>query len=752
MKTIKSRKRFSIAVLAFFCVISFLGGFKAYKGAFAAEENAQNITFSETKLNVSKDGTKMLIVTAINNAEQLKNVSELGYTIDGYNVADDDFAEKTKYYSTITLGADGAKTAKDIGFGGATDESKLLIWEITYTAGKQYTIAAYATVQNGSETITVNGTLRTNDCSDNSHRWERREGFAATCTAAGEKEHYVCKLCNKIAVESDGVKTITDASAIVIEALGHQEIPHAAQAPTCTESGWEAYVTCGRCDYTTKVEIPASGHDYDESNVCRICHKSYEQIINELSVTRATIEATARNGNIVLVSKEKPSASAKSVTVRFKVKSHAEPDNDSWLWAGAVNGKFESEKDFQFRADDMNLYGASGTSLPENLCDYGFSRWTRLKKIFNAEYTHTYFFDFEKNTYTITITDQAGNPVVKIEKEVFYNGEAIETIPMGETARTYEDPLNQYFGFRAYTSSFKDRPFSATFDFKCFDSTGKDLGLQTKGEYSTLHKHNLTVSQQAPTCTANGYFRATCDGCDYNVDKVLPTSGHDYNESNVCKNCQKTYEQIINELSVTRASINVNKDTDDAVCLITKEKPSANAKSVTVEFTVSQSMPNNGNRLYGAVNGKFSTENDYQFRADDMKTSATSEVYGAALCDYGFANWVGKAYFQEGYTHIYTFDFVNNTYTVIVKDGNGVVQTKDAEVYYPDGTPVGNLFGERERIYDDLLNQYFGFRAYTRNSSSEWTAAFDFKCYDSTGKDLGLRTISSDNATLSSVS
>ena len=39
---------------------------------------------------------------------------------------------------------------------------------------------------------------------------------------------------------------------------------HAAKAPTCTEKGWNAYETCSRsgCDYTTYVELPILGHDY----------------------------------------------------------------------------------------------------------------------------------------------------------------------------------------------------------------------------------------------------------------------------------------------------------------------------------------------------------------------------------------------------------------------------------------------------------------------------------------------------------
>lgn len=42
--------------------------------------------------------------------------------------------------------------------------------------------------------------------------------------------------------------------------LKHTAINHEAKAPTCTEVGWNTYVTCSRCDYTTYQEIPATGH------------------------------------------------------------------------------------------------------------------------------------------------------------------------------------------------------------------------------------------------------------------------------------------------------------------------------------------------------------------------------------------------------------------------------------------------------------------------------------------------------------
>ena len=48
----------------------------------------------------------------------------------------------------------------------------------------------------------------------------------------------------------------------VNENIDHNLIHHDAEAPTCTEHGWEAYDTCENCDYSTYEEIAATGHSY----------------------------------------------------------------------------------------------------------------------------------------------------------------------------------------------------------------------------------------------------------------------------------------------------------------------------------------------------------------------------------------------------------------------------------------------------------------------------------------------------------
>ncbi|MDO4183199.1 MAG: leucine-rich repeat protein [Coriobacteriia bacterium] len=79
------------------------------------------------------------------------------------------------------------------------------------------------------------------------HTWNAGVVTAApTCTQAGVRS-YACTTCGQTRTED-------------IPALGHDLVHHDAQAPTCTQAGWDAYDACGRCDYTTYKEVPATGH------------------------------------------------------------------------------------------------------------------------------------------------------------------------------------------------------------------------------------------------------------------------------------------------------------------------------------------------------------------------------------------------------------------------------------------------------------------------------------------------------------
>jgi len=104
-------------------------------------------------------------------------------------------------------------------------------------------------------------------------RWEPiiLNAVAPTCTTTGLTEGIKCSGCGETLI----------AQQIVFE-LGHDFVNHEAKVPSCTV-GWDAYISCSRCDYTTYNEIPAV-HQYNSENTCSLCkHYADEGVIFELS-------------------------------------------------------------------------------------------------------------------------------------------------------------------------------------------------------------------------------------------------------------------------------------------------------------------------------------------------------------------------------------------------------------------------------------------------------------------------------------
>ena len=149
--------------------------------------------------------------------------------------------------------SDGTKTAScDYGCG-ATSTVRAEGTKIEHSFTKYSSDQNATCTKDGTKTARCDhGCGVTNTVTDEGsmldHDYDRGEiTTAPTCTTAGVRT-YTCHCGAK--------KTET------VAALGHDEINHAAKAPTCTEKGWKAYVTCENCDYTTYQELEALGHDY----------------------------------------------------------------------------------------------------------------------------------------------------------------------------------------------------------------------------------------------------------------------------------------------------------------------------------------------------------------------------------------------------------------------------------------------------------------------------------------------------------
>ena len=80
-------------------------------------------------------------------------------------------------------------------------------------------------------------------------------------------------------MNGDGVVNTDDAIYLLRHVLqpqnytlscNHNLTEHEAKEATCTETGYKAYETCSRCDYTTYEETEATGHNY-ENRKCTAC-------------------------------------------------------------------------------------------------------------------------------------------------------------------------------------------------------------------------------------------------------------------------------------------------------------------------------------------------------------------------------------------------------------------------------------------------------------------------------------------------
>lgn len=143
------------------------------------------------------------------------------------------------------------------------------------------------------------------------HTMVLTEAKASTCTETGNNLYYTCKTCGKVYKDEAGQEETT-VKAETIPALGHTMVKTEAVAPTCTESGNNAYYTCETChkvykDETGKQEtfveaevLGALGHDMDKTEAvapthtsggsnayytCKTCHKVFADAQGTLETT-----------------------------------------------------------------------------------------------------------------------------------------------------------------------------------------------------------------------------------------------------------------------------------------------------------------------------------------------------------------------------------------------------------------------------------------------------------------------------------
>ena len=180
---------------------------------------------------------------------------------------------ETKNSYTVTWIVDSKKTEETYEYGaapnfkGSTDKAA--------SGHSQYSFKGWdptITTVTGNVTYTAQYETSIRDCydapGDGDHLCDYDCGKTVGGCTAGDPvtENEVDATCTK----AGSYDTVTDCTecgdeisrtTVTVGALGHAEVSHEAKAPTCTEIGWDAYVTCSRCDYTTYVEKAALSHD-----------------------------------------------------------------------------------------------------------------------------------------------------------------------------------------------------------------------------------------------------------------------------------------------------------------------------------------------------------------------------------------------------------------------------------------------------------------------------------------------------------
>ena len=133
-----------------------------------------------------------------------------------------------------------------------------------YTTAEFYCEATYQGVKFKSNTAKL---VKPHDCAGST---TKIAGKAATCTAAGVKEHYKCTMCEKLYADAAATKALAEKD-LTVAALGHSwDAGKVTTAATCKAAGIKTF-TCSVCG-TKKTESIAklTTHTYKDGK-CTVC-------------------------------------------------------------------------------------------------------------------------------------------------------------------------------------------------------------------------------------------------------------------------------------------------------------------------------------------------------------------------------------------------------------------------------------------------------------------------------------------------
>ena len=360
-----------------------------------------------------------------------------------------------------------------------------------------------------------------------------------TCTTDG-KEERSCKNCDTV-----------EERVIVGE---HKLVNHAKKDPTCTESGWRAYETCERCDYTTLSVISAYGHYYDR-DVKFVAHRGYSSIApentlpayrlaKEMGYTYVECDVIFTNDGVAVLNHDGTINNVSNGTGKIIDKTYEELltyDFGSWKSAEYAGTKIATFEEFIALCAELGLHPyielkkdggitqARVNDLVALVERYGLidnCTWisfeeSYLKYVRNADETARLGY-LSSSDLTQTVVNRViglrngkNDAFLSISSSIISNnndkvmiaaasGVALETWTIKTTGDLQRVP--------SYVSGI-------TFE-----------AIETEGVY-------YTTSTTDPTCGEQGYTTYTCLCGASKVDNYVPATGEHTAENGVCTEC-----------------------------------------------------------------------------------------------------------------------------------------------------------------------------------------------------------------------
>ena len=439
-------------------------------------------------------------------------------------------------------------------------------------------------------------------------------------------EHtYEGVVTTKPTCDTEGVMTYTcsvegcgDSYTESIPAAGHSEIPHEGQAATCTEDGWEAYVTCENCDYTTYKPVYATGHKGGKATckelaVCTACGEKYGTVdlVNGHHYGEADCESPATctlcgvtSGSAIghLDENKDHVCDRAGCNEAMGVCEDKDFDHDCDYGCDKVFGEcVDADKDHACDYGCDKVFGECVDADKDHACDYG------CDKVFGAhadgdDKNHTCDYgcgepvdgeacvDVNPKNH---ICDECGSNVGgecadsdDADHKCDYCDKKVEDCHGGEATCTKKAVCvecgNEYGSliphtYDQYNATEKALKNAATcteaaqYYFSCSCGEVNRAEGADFFEYSDPLGHSYTATVTAPTCTAAGYTTYKCSGCGdtYNADEVAAL-GHDMitdnavdptctetglTEGSHCSRCDyKIEQQVVNALGHTEVT------------------------------------------------------------------------------------------------------------------------------------------------------------------------------------------------------